>query len=180
MQFDLSYNPNIVTAVSVVEGNLLHQGGASTYFNAGQINNVAGTIAGVFGVIISPGQMVSTASTFAVITMTAGSAGGSCPLTLSNVVIGDIGGHSVPVTLTNGTIRVDRAPVIGWADTKILARDADSVLLVLQPDTSKIDLAIESKQTLESVNAHVEGFILNGVVTGNVQSKLREEQTPAS
>ncbi len=77
-------------------------------------------------------------------------------------------------------IIVDSAPVIGWADTKILARDADSVLLVLQPDTSKIDLAIESKQTLESVNAHVEGFILNGVVTGNVQSKLREEQTPAS
>jgi capsular exopolysaccharide synthesis family protein len=77
-------------------------------------------------------------------------------------------------------IIVDSAPVIGSADTKILARDADSVLLVLRPDTSKIDLAIESKQTLESVNAHVAGFILNGVVKRNAQSSLGVEQTPAS
>jgi len=65
-------------------------------------------------------------------------------------------------------IIVDSAPVLGWTDTKILGKEADSVLLVLQPDTSKIELAMESKQTLESVNAHVEGFILNGVITGNV------------
>jgi polysaccharide biosynthesis transport protein len=65
-------------------------------------------------------------------------------------------------------IIVDSAPVIGWTDTKILARDADSVLLVLQPDVSKIDQAMESKQDLESLGAHVEGFILNGVLAGNI------------
>jgi hypothetical protein len=112
MQFDLSYDPDIVTVNSVTEGNLLNQGGASTYFNTGQIDNVAGTITGVFGVIISPGQTVTTAGTFAVITMTAGSTGGSCPLTLSNVVVGDIDGNSIPVTLSDGTISVNRPPVL--------------------------------------------------------------------
>ena len=106
MQFNLSYNPSIVTAVSVVEGNLLSQDGAGTYFNAGQINNVAGTITGVFGAIISPGETVATAGTFAVITMMAGSTGGSCPLTLSNVIVGDIGGNSIPVTAVNNSITI--------------------------------------------------------------------------
>ncbi len=112
MQFNLSYNPNIITVDNVTEGNLLNQGGASTYFNAGQIDNIAGTITGVFGVIISPGQTVAQAGTFAVITMRAGSAGGSCPLTLSYVVVGDVAGNSVPVTVNNGTVNVDRPPVL--------------------------------------------------------------------
>jgi capsular exopolysaccharide synthesis family protein len=60
-------------------------------------------------------------------------------------------------------IIVDSAPVIGWTDTKILAKEADSVLLILKPDASRIDLARESKQALESTGAHVEGFILYGV-----------------
>lgn len=112
MQFDLSYNPAIVTVNSVTEGNLLNQSGASTYFNSGQINNVAGTITGVFGAIISPGQTVSAVGTFAVITLTAGSTGGSSPLTLSNVVVGDINGNAIPVTVNSGTVSVNRPPVL--------------------------------------------------------------------
>jgi capsular exopolysaccharide synthesis family protein len=60
-------------------------------------------------------------------------------------------------------IIIDSAPVKGWTDTKILAKEADSVLLVLKPDASRIDLVRESKQALESVGAHVEGFVLYGV-----------------
>jgi hypothetical protein len=107
MQFNLSYNPDIVTVSSVTEGNLLDQGSAGTFFNAGQINNTAGTVTGVFGAIISPGETVATAGTFAIITMTAGSAGGSCPLTLSNIVVGDIGGNSIPVSAINNSITIE-------------------------------------------------------------------------
>jgi Mrp family chromosome partitioning ATPase len=72
---------------------------------------------------------------------------------------------------------VDSAPVIGWTDTRILARDADGVLLVLQLDASRIDLAMESKQALESVGAHIEGCTLNRVKPiENVESKLSENQ----
>jgi len=42
-QFNLSFNPSLVTINSVTEGNLFNQGGASTYFMAGTINNAAGT-----------------------------------------------------------------------------------------------------------------------------------------
>jgi hypothetical protein len=112
MQFDLSFNPDIVTIDSITEGNLLTQHGASTYFNTGTIDNVAGTVTGVFGVIISSGQAITTAGTFAVITMTAGSSGGSSPLTLSNVIIGDIDGNSISVTVNDGTVSMNQPPVL--------------------------------------------------------------------
>ena len=50
-QFSLSFDPSVVTANDVTEGNLLSQGGASTYFIPGIIDNGAGTITGVFGAI---------------------------------------------------------------------------------------------------------------------------------
>jgi len=85
---------------------------------------VAGIITGVFGAIISPGETIAAAGTFAVITMTAGSSGGSCALTLSNVIVGDIGGNSIPVTLTNGAISVNRAPVLASIGNKTVNEGA--------------------------------------------------------
>ena len=63
-QFSLSFNSTLVAAVSVAEGNLLRQGGSNTYFSAGQISNGTGTITGVSGVIVTPGQSVDSAGTF--------------------------------------------------------------------------------------------------------------------
>jgi hypothetical protein len=120
MQFNLGFDPSLVTAQSVVEGNLLGQGGASTYFNPGQINNLAGTITGTFGVIITPGQSVATPGTFATITFTA-AAGGTSPLTLSNVVIGAVNGQSIPVNLVNGSVSINRAPVLGAIGNRTVA-----------------------------------------------------------
>ena len=104
MQFSLSFDPSLVSAESIAEGDLLGQGGADTYFSPGQIDNEAGTISGVFGVIITPGQSITASGYFAAITMTA-AAGGDSPLTLSDVIIGDINGQSVPVTFTERTSR---------------------------------------------------------------------------
>jgi len=106
MQFNLSYDPDVVTFNSITEGNLLNQGGASTYFNDGQTNYAAGTVTGVFGAIITPGETVATTGAFAVITMTAGSAGGTSPLTLSNVVIGDIDSQPLQVSIIDDVINV--------------------------------------------------------------------------
>ena len=105
-QFNMSYDPDVVTVDSISEGNLLSQSGASTYFNDGEVDNVAGTITGVFGAIISPGQTVATAGTFVVITMTAGIAIGSSPLTLSNVVIGNAQAQPVAASIINNTVNV--------------------------------------------------------------------------
>ena len=103
-QFSLSFNPSLVSINSVTEGNLFNQGGANTYFMAGTINNAAGTLTNVGGAIITPGQTVSTTGTFAVITMTASSSSGTCPLSLSNVVAGDINGNSIRINIVNGQV----------------------------------------------------------------------------
>jgi len=64
---------------------------------------------------------------------------------------------------TYDVIIIDSAPIIGCADTRILAREADEVLLVLQTDVSKLDLTKDSKQTLEAIGVRVSGFALNKV-----------------
>ena len=113
MQFELAFDPSLVTVDSIAEGNLLSQDGATTYFSPGTIDNVAGTISGVAGAITTPGQTASTAGIFATVTLTAGTESGTCPLTLSNVVVGDIDGQSVPVSVANGQVTIDQPPPLG-------------------------------------------------------------------
>ena len=113
-QFDLSFDPSLVRANSVTEGNLLKQGGASTYFSRGTIDNAAGKITGVAGVIITPGQTVSSPGVFATIQMTAKSVEGTSPLDLLNVIVGDINGNPVPIAVNNGSVTVDE---VGYFDT---------------------------------------------------------------
>ncbi|UCB43895.1 MAG: hypothetical protein JSV77_04410 [Dehalococcoidales bacterium] len=105
-QFDLSFDQSLVTANSVTEGNLLSENGAATYFNPGAIYNTTGTISGVAGAIIIPGQTVSVSGTFATITLTAGTTRGTCPLTLSGVVVGDANGQSVSVSVVSSQITI--------------------------------------------------------------------------
>ena len=105
VQFNLSFDHTILQANSVTEGDLLDQGGASTFFVGGTIDNVAGTITDVAGAIITPGQTVSSAGTFATISFTALAAGTSA-LTLSGVVVGDITGTAVSITVTGGSVTV--------------------------------------------------------------------------
>ena len=112
MQFNFQFNPSFVNVDSVEEGTLLGQGGASTYFNPGDIDNQAGTITGAFGVITRPGQTVSTEGTFATIRLTAKTQGGSCPLGLSGVVVGDLNGNPVPVSVIGDTITIGWPPVM--------------------------------------------------------------------
>jgi hypothetical protein len=136
VQFNLAFDPAVVTVDSVTEGNLLSQGGAATYFSSGTINNVTGTVHNVVGVITSPGQTVSSAGTFAAITMTAGS-GGTSALTLSGALVGDIDGQSLEISVVNGQVALNRAPQLGAVGAKssdegavlsftVAATDADS------------------------------------------------------
>jgi hypothetical protein len=112
VQFDLAFDPTLVTVESIAEGDLLSQGGAATYFSPGSIDNVSGNIDGVAGAIVTPGQTVSAAGIFAVITVTAGSEGGTCPFTLSGVVVGDINGQPVETSIVNGQVAINRPPVL--------------------------------------------------------------------
>ncbi len=109
-QFSLSFDPALVTVDNVTEGNLLKQSGANTFFAAGKIDNIQGTISGVSGAIVTPGGTVSTPGTLAVVHMTANAEGGSCSLTLSGVMVGDISGVSVPIAASNAVVIINQAP----------------------------------------------------------------------
>ena len=109
-QFSLSFDPALVTVNDVMEGNLLTQSGANTFFSAGKIDNSQGTISGVSGAIVTPGGTVSTPGTLAVVHMAANGVGGTCSLTLSGVVVGDINGVAVPVEASNAAVIINQAP----------------------------------------------------------------------
>lgn len=122
MQFDLTFDPSLVTVTSVQEGNLFSQAASSTFFNPGAIDNNAGTISGVFGAITSPGKTVSAGGTFATIAFTAKSASGDCPLGLLNVIVGNASGTSVAVTVTSGSVTIaNHAPVLAPIGHKVVA-----------------------------------------------------------
>ncbi|GAB6273283.1 MAG: hypothetical protein STSR0004_01460 [Peptococcaceae bacterium] len=108
MQFDLSFNPAIVEAVSVTEGNLLKQGGNSTYFQSGTIDNATGKITGVAGAITTPGGEVAGAGIFATVTLKAKD-NGNTDLILDKVIVGNKAGQAVPVSITQGTVTVEAA-----------------------------------------------------------------------
>lgn len=157
MQFDLAFNPSLVSVTSVQEGPLLNQGGASTFFNPGIIDNEDGTITGVFGAIISPGSSVSVQGTFATITLTARSASGNCPLSLSNVVVGDTSGTPVTVTVTSGSVSiVNQAPVLAPIGDKV-ATEGSTLSFTLSASDAEGDSLTYSAPSLP------DGAALNGV-----------------
>ncbi|HDI12957.1 MAG TPA: hypothetical protein ENF64_02450 [Hadesarchaea archaeon] len=104
-QFDLSFDPSLLTVDSVEEGNLFKQGGASTYFQSGTINNTTGSITGVACVILGP-NTVESPGTLATIHLTAKGPAGTSPLTLSNVIVGNENGVAVPISVSNGSVHV--------------------------------------------------------------------------
>jgi hypothetical protein len=103
-QFNLSFNPSLVNVNSITEGNLFKQNGANTYFMPGTINNDTGLVTGVACVALGNDQSVSNSGIFAVITMTAGTNTGTATLNLSNVIVGDINGQSLGVTVVNNQV----------------------------------------------------------------------------
>jgi hypothetical protein len=105
-QFNLSFDALVVAANGVTEGNLLVQGGAATFFLSGIIDNVAGTITSVAAAIAVPGESVSQSGTFATVSFTAGTAVGTSALDLTNVIVGNLTGQPVAMTVSDGSVTI--------------------------------------------------------------------------
>ncbi len=63
---------------------------------------------------------------------------------------------------------LDAPPVVAVSDASVLATKVDGVLLVLKAGQTKRDYARRAKETLEKVNAHVIGAVLNNVAADAV------------
>ena len=106
VQFDVTFDPTVVSAVNIVEGSLLPSGGP-TFFIPGTIDNGAGTITLTADTLIGTVAGVSGSGTLAEIVFTALNSGTST-IGLSNVVLLDSNSppDEIPAVATNGTILV--------------------------------------------------------------------------
>ncbi len=62
---------------------------------------------------------------------------------------------------TYDVILIDSPPVLEVSDTKLLANQCKSVILVLRHGKSKVDKAIEAKKVLKIAKAELIGVIIN-------------------
>jgi hypothetical protein len=99
-ELKISFNPTRLHANSVTEGTIFN--GYTTFFNDGTINNNAGTIVDIYGLIQGPGGVINPGSLISV-SFTALLTSGSSPIGLSQVGITNATAY-VPITVTNGTV----------------------------------------------------------------------------
>lgn len=94
------FNPTLLQANSVSEGTIFT--GYTTFFNDGTINNTAGTIVDVYGLILGVGS-VTTPGSLVSISFTAHLSSGTSSISLSDVGVTNETTY-VPITVTNGTV----------------------------------------------------------------------------
>ena len=128
-QFDITFDPAILEALNVIEGDFLKMGGATTFFQAGTINNRSGRITKINATRLVPGG-VSGTDTLLQVTFKAKSAGETA-LTLRNVEFGHPTGRLIPagphqIHITVGgriaTGDVNRDGVVTILDLILIAR----------------------------------------------------------
>jgi general secretion pathway protein D len=111
-QFDLTFNPAIVSAVSIAEGSFLSSPCGSTCFVPGVIDNLGGTIAGNAGTLIGPPPGVTGSGTLAILTLQ-GVAAGSSSIGLVNALLLD----STPSPISNVSLQSGSVTVNGTVAT---------------------------------------------------------------
>ena len=105
-QSDITFNPTVLKANSVSEGDFLKQGDGRTFFQKGTIDNATGKITGLKTAQLSKGEM-SRQGTLLSMKFTA-IANGKSQLTLDNFQAGSRRGETIPsrspdITITVGT-----------------------------------------------------------------------------
>lgn len=102
-QFDFTFNSTLVNVKDVQEKNALSQTGTTTMFSAGSIDNSQGTVAGVYSLILGK-DLVTKPGTLATINLVSTGRSGVCKLQLSNVIVSNSSGNSMPVTVVDGSV----------------------------------------------------------------------------
>ena len=93
-QFDITFDPVILEALNVIEGDFLKTGGSTTFFQGGSIDNTAGKITGLNAARLSAQGATGTGSLLQV--NFKAKSGGETKLTLQNFEFGAITGENIP------------------------------------------------------------------------------------
>ncbi|RKU26741.1 hypothetical protein C6499_12785, partial [Candidatus Poribacteria bacterium] len=131
-QADITFDPNILEAVEVIEDDFLKSKGGNTFFQDGTIDNTTGKITDLFSARISESG-VSGTGTLLSVTFKA-KAGGETQVTLENFEFSSISGEVIPSVPPNITITVGEYPAwdvnqdgrVSVADLVLVAKDLGS------------------------------------------------------
>jgi len=170
VQFDLTFDPLLVTANSVTEGHLLDQGGASTYFDTGTINNTAGKITNVYGVIITPRASVSTSGTLATISFDS-TTNGTTNIELANVIVGDPNSKPVSVIINNGTVTIlQRSIMVNVSPNTVPVKSPTLVTVNTNAGVNVVvNLEGAGVSMINTTNANgIATFVVNATLIGSI------------
>lgn len=104
-ELELVFDPALVNITTIVEGSFFKQGGKSTIFSRGSIDNELGTVTGIYSVIMG-NDMLLKPSTFATVTLISKNTAGITDIEMRNVVITNSAGESLQVTVKNAKVIV--------------------------------------------------------------------------
>ena len=93
-QFDIAFDPAILEAINVSEGDFLKTGGSTAFFQGGKIDNAAGKITGLNAARLSAQGATGTGSLLQV--NFKAKSGGEAKLTLQNFQFGTANGEGIP------------------------------------------------------------------------------------
>ena len=93
-QFDLAFDPAVLEAIEVNEGDFLKTGGGATFFQSGSIDNAAGKISGLIAGRISEGGVSGSGSVLQV--RFKAKSQGETELALQNFLFGSATKESIP------------------------------------------------------------------------------------
>ena len=93
-QFDIAFDPTVLEAVDVSEGDFLKTDGGSTFFQSGRIDNAAGKITGLIAGRLSEGGVSGSGSVLTV--RFKAKSEGETELALRNFLFGSVTKESIP------------------------------------------------------------------------------------
>ena len=142
-QFDIVFDPAVLEAISVTEGDFLKTDGGSTFFHGGSIDNAAGKIGGLTAAQLSGGSATGTGALLQV-TFKA-KAAGETQLTLQNFQFGSTVGDDIPAGPHEIYFTVEKQLATGDVNRDGVISILDLVLIVRQlgqrvPAGSAVDL----------------------------------------
>ncbi|UGV41745.1 PGF-pre-PGF domain-containing protein [Methanococcoides orientis] len=155
VQFDLSYDNELVKVVQVSEGEFLRQEGVLVWFNPGKIESSNGNINSVYGLILDK-TSVTEPGYFAIIQMTGGNRSGISSLELSNVVVSDTQGQIIPIDVVDGSVSIGAATA---SSTRSKTSDKDD------PESGIITTTSGSYQEFEMMERSTQAVYLGSQVS---------------
>ena len=142
-QFDIAFDPTVLEAVDVSEGEFLKTDGGSTFFQSGRIDNTAGKITGLIAGRISEGGVSGSGSVLQV--RFKAKAEGETGLTLQNFLFGSVTEESIPAGPLEIRITVEERLLTGDVNRDGVVNILDLIRVAQQlgkrvPPNSPVDI----------------------------------------